>query len=720
MNNGNYKIPDLRWLPSYKSGGDRVRSVLAIVVNVLVAVLVFLAAFMPLTYAWSLRKWDNLTFNEILYHMNAGTTGAGEDMIKSLIVESVIPSIGIALAVVVFLIIMQKKRFLTKIIPGLVALASLIVCVCTVGAFWQEKGVTEYLQSQASYGGFIDENYVDPSAVSMKFPEQKRNLIYIFLESYENTFADESVGGYFSENIMPELTKLSLENENFSGGDEILNGGVVMTGATWTMGAMFAQTSGLPLQASIEKSTGDEKEFLPSLTTLGDILQENGYKQVLLLGSDAAFGGRDLYFSKHGNYDMKDYKYYTSNGTLPSDYYVWWGYEDKYLFENARNELKELAASGEPFNLTLLTVDTHFEDGYLCSECEDEFGDRYSNVFACSSRQVDEFVKWIQEQPFYENTTIVISGDHLTMDSDYCTDISEEYERKVYTTVINAPVETQTQEFRNFTTFDLFPTTLAALGVTIENERLGLGVNLFSSVPTLLEENGVEKFNNGLLEKSELMEELTGKSTGDMGEVQIEDYDPAARTQEIRVTKLVKATGFEQLVAYMWAREDKSDQVKYTAVQNPNGSYSFVIDYKDFDYAPGSYNIDIYEEANNISDVFVKSTGIIYNGAEEGVIAVPEGVTCSEFNFETGHFTAYYTPSGDEGSLASVNIAVWSSEDQSDLRWYQAESQPDGSYAVDIDAFEHATDGTPFNVHAYIIGFDGQMTYKGGIEYLIQ
>ena len=74
----------------------------------------------------------------------------------------------------------------------------------------------------------------------------------------------------------------------------------------------------------------------------------------------------------------------------------------------------------------MLTVDTHFEDGYVCEQCPTEYDTQYSNVMACSSRQVGEFLKWIQQQDFYENTTIVISGDHPTMDSDYCAEIDQE------------------------------------------------------------------------------------------------------------------------------------------------------------------------------------------------------------------------------------------------------------------------------------------------------
>ena len=47
---------------------------------------------------------------------------------------------------------------------------------------------------------------------------------------------------------------------------------------------------------------------------------------------------------------------------------------------------------------------------------------------------------------------------------------------------------------REFSTLDLFPTTVASLGVRIEGDRLGLGTNLFSNQKTLMEEDGYDKF----------------------------------------------------------------------------------------------------------------------------------------------------------------------------------------------------------------------------------
>ena len=64
--------------------------------------------------------------------------------------------------------------------------------------------------------------------------------------------------------------------------------------------------------------------------------------------------------------------------------------------------------------------------------------------------------------------------------------------RRVYNAFINSAIETDNVINREFSPFDMFPTTLASLGVVIEGERLGLGTNLFSDSQTLTEMYGVE------------------------------------------------------------------------------------------------------------------------------------------------------------------------------------------------------------------------------------
>ena len=375
---------------------------------------------------------------------------------------------------------------------------------------YEELDVEKYLKNQKQESELIQKSYVDPRSVSITFPEKRRNLIYIYLESMESTYASKDAGGEFDENYIPELTDLARNNVSFSNSDK-LGGAYTVTGSTWTMAAIFAQTLGLPLK--LPENVNNQNEVLQdnnSLSTsaynLEDILGENGYKQCFMIGSNASFGGRRSYFNSHSECEIWDIFTARESGKIPDDYDVWWGYEDIKLFEYAKEKLLQMQESEQPFHLTLLTADTHGEDGYVCELCEDEFGDnQYANVLACSSKRVSEFVQWVQEQPFYENTTIILTGDHLTMDSDFCEDL-DYYDRRVYNAFINLPDGLDTSfektHYREFTTMDMFPTTVAALGAKIEKNKLGLGTNLFSNEKTLVEKYGIEELNQELMKKS--------------------------------------------------------------------------------------------------------------------------------------------------------------------------------------------------------------------------
>lgn len=71
-------------------------------------------------------------------------------------------------------------------------------------------------------------------------------------------------------------------------------------------------------------------------------------------------------------------------------------------------------------------------------------------------------------------------------------------QRTVYTTIINSAVEYELDYDRTFTTMDMYPTTLASLGVEIEGDRLALGTNLYSDTPTLVESMGLDMLNEQL------------------------------------------------------------------------------------------------------------------------------------------------------------------------------------------------------------------------------
>ena len=138
------------------------------------------------------------------------------------------------------------------------------------------------------------------------------------------------------------------------------------------------------------------------------LLKENGYKNYLLLGSDSKYGCRKNYFEQHGKYQIYDLNTAIKNNEMTEDDIVWWGFDDEDLYAKAKKQLTQISKKDEPFNYTMLTVDTHFEDGYLDEKCKEKFKDQYSNVIYCADDKVGEFIDWIKEQDFYDDTVIVV------------------------------------------------------------------------------------------------------------------------------------------------------------------------------------------------------------------------------------------------------------------------------------------------------------------------
>lgn len=593
-----------------------VKAFFRILFTILAVLLAVLATVITCSLRWMFDTWSNLTMDELIYHLTSPLDGTNDAMIREYIDTCIVPAVIVLLFLLVLFAAFRKKKRYYIVMAGAIVLSVSVGALSVRGA-WQDLDVGNYVADRGTYSTFIDDNYVSPSDVELTFPQEKRNLIYIFLESMETTYADTQSGGAFDRNVIPELTQIAQENEDFSGETADLNGGYSMPGTTWTIGAMFAQTSGLPLSVSIDGNSMDtQTSFFAGAVTLGDILESQGYSQTLLIGSDAAFGGRELYFTEHGNYEMMDYKYAVQNGLIPEDYYVWWGYEDEKLFEFARQKVTELAAQPEPFNLTMLTVDTHFEDGYVCERCPQLYGDdQYSNVMRCSSRQVSAFVQWLQQQDFYENTTIILCGDHPTMDSDYCEDIDSGYTRKTYTAYINAAAQKETETRRDFTTFDQFPTTLAALGVQIEGNRLGLGTNLFSSEPTLTERFGRETEERELKKNSQLIEKLADidydseslkvrEGRVPTGTVYADPYLRDIGGIPVTVTDLANLPDEVQSVQIaVWTNEDQSDLQWIQLGAREDGSFGANINVANYGFKLGVYYIDAY---------IVDSTGTPY------------------------------------------------------------------------------------------------------------
>ncbi|MBR5370846.1 MAG: LTA synthase family protein [Oscillospiraceae bacterium] len=390
---------------------------------------------------------------------------------------------------------------------GIIRIWSLFLLAVTVCGFWHAGEVLHvfhYMKYLTADDSFYEKYYVSPENDLLTFPEKKKNLIFMFVESMENTFADRDNGGNYSFNYIPELLEIEREGINFSHTTGLGGASVFYDNVSYTMGSTVAHTSGTPLFSLRSLSPDTFTASLPGLRRLEDVLHDAGYFQFYMEGSDKKFARYDTYVGRYGDsviYDSEDAR---NEGYLTDENKSFWGLPDYALLEAAKDKLTMLSQSDKPFFFSIYTIDTHgVEGGYRCKYCDPAIENDYAASVRCASIHVADFVRWIQQQDFYKDTVIVMVGDHtaeVVMDHSFIkpdhsgVNHNGSYTRNTYNCILNSDVEPYNPKNRIFSANDMFPTTLAAIGVEIEGNRLGLGTNLFSNRATLCEELGIPEY----------------------------------------------------------------------------------------------------------------------------------------------------------------------------------------------------------------------------------
>lgn len=462
---------------------------------------------------WGHQTFGDMTPDQFLVNLKSPLSGTSSDIYITIFQGPVPQSILATWIFAIFVFapyrLMYQNRHAARQVIGRTAKAaiSLIIAVAMliggIGYGVHVFQLTKVFTAYFSDSSFIEENYVSPNDIRIEFPKQPRNLIHIYLESYETSFLSKDLGGYMTTNLLPELTEIAKEGIVFSNTDYPFGGPTPTPGSGWSVAGLTNMELGIPLMIPMNgNSYGTNGTFLPGAVGIGDILAARGYEQMCMYGADSDFGGLTTYYQNHGDQYIFDYKEALRLGKIPEGYNVGWGYEDDKLYEFAKEELTRLSQTGKPFHFSMETADTHAPDGHMTPDTEIIFDEQYANVVYHSEKQVAELIRWIQQQPFYENTTLVLTGDHISMDYKFFKDFDPDYVRTPFNLFLNAPVDAQAVTNRQYAPFDLYPTILSSMGIRIEGERLALGTNLFSGKPTLMEEKGLDEIRSNLQQRS--------------------------------------------------------------------------------------------------------------------------------------------------------------------------------------------------------------------------
>ena len=193
---------------------------------------IFFASF------WAIDTYGKFSGDELFFHLLVPLGGINTQSFTNLAIQVFIP--GVFFGVLISLLIIKFINKNVIVINSLLFLILLIFGLNNIHMF-------SYIKDQLNSSKYIENNYIETKNVEIKFPDKKRNLIYIFLESMENTYTDKESGGVKEKNLIPNLTKIANDNISFSN-TEKLGGALPIHGTAWTAAAMVGQTSGLPLK----------------------------------------------------------------------------------------------------------------------------------------------------------------------------------------------------------------------------------------------------------------------------------------------------------------------------------------------------------------------------------------------------------------------------------------------------------------------------------------
>ena len=249
---------------------------------------IFLSFVVLLTSIYINYKFNSVSFEQLLFSIS-NSKGTSVDAVLEGTIFVVL--ISLVLTIVVSLICkLLKKKFSNqivlkmkiakrekcfKVLPLSSGTSLIISILSLVFAIFIGLGILsfyDYLSMQFQSSTIFEDYYVDAKDVDIDFPEEKQNLIYIYVESLEMTAASKLNGGAQETSYISDLENLALENINFSNTNS-LGGAYANSGSTWTAGALISQTAGVPLKVSLQhindyNCLGDS---LPRVYTLADL-----------------------------------------------------------------------------------------------------------------------------------------------------------------------------------------------------------------------------------------------------------------------------------------------------------------------------------------------------------------------------------------------------------------------------------------------------------------
>ncbi|HLR80670.1 MAG TPA: LTA synthase family protein [Bacillota bacterium] len=255
---------------------------------------------------------------------------------------------------------------------------------------------------------YIDENVRSNHTSPLHGVAEGKNIIFIWAESIQSFVIHNDVEG---QEITPFLNQLTEDEDTY-----YFENFYHQTEQGKTSDSEFIVANSLyPLSRGAVFFTHGQNEY----HAFPEMIEDKGYQSVSFHANNKSFWNRDQMYDS-----LKyDHFYDESAYEITNENSVGWGLKDKPFFEQSMPYLQALE---QPFYAKFITLTNHFpfelEEEDRSIEPYDSNSNTLNNYFPTvryMDEAIEQFFHQLQEAGLYEDSIIVIMGDHYGISANH-------------------------------------------------------------------------------------------------------------------------------------------------------------------------------------------------------------------------------------------------------------------------------------------------------------
>lgn len=187
--------------------------------------------------------------------------------------------------------------------------------------------------------------------------------------------------------------------------------------------------------------------------------------------------------------------------------------------------------------------------------------------------------------------------------------------------------------------------------------------------------------------------------------ISAEDVDGTEKSYKIIIDNYYLGAD-EELRVGIWNNAQGAGSTRWIVAQKSgDNQYTATVKVADFK-ATGSFTAHVYCKKSDDSMQFVGGTSFATSKVSVGAIVTDQ-------SYQNGTAKVKISDINSSSGINKVAVGVWSSSNQSDMRWYDAVKGNDGSYYATMDISNHKYNCAVYKAHVYVTDGNGLQQFVG-------